>query len=153
MVGNENLLKYLLSSKKQSRHLCLGSHNTVDTHNFEIRDNFLYLTTGLSVKYNGSLEIQRRNTLANKCYFGLSRQLKIKLLFWRIKAKLFTLSYRLATLYRRLSCRMCNNTPVFGAVLADWSRGRRRPPAISKIRWRMTSLKEETNFKKRRNNH
>ncbi|WP_215796742.1 hypothetical protein, partial [Vibrio anguillarum] len=86
---NEDKTKYLLSSNKQSAHSRLGSHVTVDSHNFEVVDNFVYLGTSINNTNNVSLEIQRRITLANRCYFGLSRQLKSKVLSRRTKIKLY----------------------------------------------------------------
>ncbi|XP_054084799.1 uncharacterized protein LOC128921370 [Zeugodacus cucurbitae] len=71
LVVNEDKTKYLLSSNKQSAHSRLGSQVTVDTHNFEVVDNFVYLGTSINNTNNVSLEIQRRITLANRCYFGL----------------------------------------------------------------------------------
>ncbi|XP_054086050.1 putative uncharacterized transposon-derived protein F52C9.6 isoform X2 [Zeugodacus cucurbitae] len=89
LVVNEDKTKYLLSSNKQSAHSRLGSHVTVDSHNFEVVDNFVYLGTSINNTNNVSLEIQRRITLANRCYFGLSRQLKSKVLSRRTKIKLY----------------------------------------------------------------
>ncbi|XP_054089770.1 LINE-1 retrotransposable element ORF2 protein isoform X1 [Zeugodacus cucurbitae] len=86
---NEDKSKYLLSSSKQSAHSRLGSHVTVDSHNFEVVDNFVYLGTSINNTKNVSLEIQRRITLANRCYFGLSRQLNSKVLYRRTKIKLY----------------------------------------------------------------
>ncbi|XP_054089974.1 putative uncharacterized transposon-derived protein F52C9.6 isoform X1 [Zeugodacus cucurbitae] len=86
---NEDKTKYLLSSSKQSAHSRLGSHVTVDSHNFEVVDNFVYLGTSINNTNNVSLEIQRRITLANRCYFGLSRQLNSKVLSRRTKIKLY----------------------------------------------------------------
>ncbi|XP_054085666.1 LINE-1 retrotransposable element ORF2 protein isoform X1 [Zeugodacus cucurbitae] len=86
---NEDKTKYLLSSNKQSAHSRLGSHVTVDSHNFEVVDNFVYLGTSINNTNNVSLEIQRRITLANRCYFGLSRQLNSKVLSRRTKIKLY----------------------------------------------------------------
>ncbi|XP_049318579.1 LINE-1 retrotransposable element ORF2 protein isoform X1 [Bactrocera dorsalis] len=80
LAVNEGKTKYLLSSNKQSSHSRLGFHVTVDSHNFEVVDNFVYLGTSINTTNNVSLEIQRRITLANRCYFGLSRQLKSKVL-------------------------------------------------------------------------
>ncbi|XP_054091506.1 uncharacterized protein LOC105219282 isoform X2 [Zeugodacus cucurbitae] len=66
LVVNEDKTKYLLSSNKQSAHSRLGSHVTVDSHNFEVVDNFIYLGTSINSNNNVSLEIQRRITLANR---------------------------------------------------------------------------------------
>ncbi|XP_049315624.1 uncharacterized protein LOC125779109 [Bactrocera dorsalis] len=86
---NEDKTKYLLSSNKQSSHSRLGTHVTVDSHNFEVVDNFVYLGTSVNTTNNVSLEIQRRITLANRCYFGLSRQLRSKVLSRQTKTKLY----------------------------------------------------------------
>ena len=90
LVVNEDKTKYLLSSNKQSSHSRLGSHVTVDG---QIRsrdiDNFVYLETSINTKNNVSLVFQRRVTFVNRCLFGLSRQLKSKVLSRRTKTKLY----------------------------------------------------------------
>ena len=74
LVVNEDKTKYLLSSNKQSSHSRIGTHVTVDSYNFEVVKDFVYLGTSINTDNNVSLEIQRRISLANKCYFGLGRQ-------------------------------------------------------------------------------
>ena len=89
LVVNEDKTKYLLSAHKQSEHTRLGTHVTVDSYKFEKVDDFVYLGTSINTNNNVSLEIQRRITLANKCYFGLSRQLRSKVLSRRTKITLY----------------------------------------------------------------
>ncbi|XP_049306103.1 LINE-1 retrotransposable element ORF2 protein isoform X2 [Bactrocera dorsalis] len=88
LAVNEGNTKYLLSSNKQSSHSRLGTHVTVDSHNFEVVDNFVYLGTRVNTTNNVSLEIQRKITLANRCYLGLSKKLRSKVLSRRTKTKL-----------------------------------------------------------------
>ena len=89
LVVNEDKTKYLLSSNKQSAHSRIGTHVTVDSYNFEVVKDFVYLGTSINTDNNVSLEIQRRISLANKCYFGLSRQLSSKVLSRRTKLTLY----------------------------------------------------------------
>lgn len=78
LVVNEDKTKYLLLSNKQSSYSRPGSHVTVVSYNFELVDNFVCFGTSINTNNNISLEIQRRITLVNRCYFGLSIQLKSK---------------------------------------------------------------------------
>ncbi len=69
--------------------LAYRTHVTVDSYNFEVVKDFVYLGTSINTDNNVSLEIQRRISLANKCYFGLSRQLSSKVLSRRTKLTLY----------------------------------------------------------------
>ena len=86
---NEDKTKYLLSSIKQSSYSRLGWHVTVDRHNFEIVDNFDYFQTSINTNNNISLKIIHSITFANRCYFGLSRQLKSKVLSRWTKSNIY----------------------------------------------------------------
>ncbi len=69
LVVNEDKTKCLLSSNKQSRHSCIGTHVTVDSYDFKVVRDFVYLGTRIYTYNNVSLEIQRRtiHSLANMC--------------------------------------------------------------------------------------
>lgn len=56
--------KCLLSLNKQSH---LGSYATLDSHNFEAADSFVYLEIKIKTKNNNSLEIPRNTIFANIC--------------------------------------------------------------------------------------
>lgn len=88
LMVNEDKTKYLLSAAKQSSRL--GSSIQVGNHNFEVVKNFVYLGTQITNTNNVSEEIQRRIALANRCYFGLSRQLSSKALSRRTKLTMYT---------------------------------------------------------------
>ncbi|XP_060665808.1 uncharacterized protein LOC132798106, partial [Drosophila nasuta] len=49
----------------------LDSHVVADSYTFEVVKEFTYLGTAINTKNDVSLEIKRRITLANRCYFGL----------------------------------------------------------------------------------
>ena len=87
LAVNEDKTKYLLSTNKESRRL--GQHVTVDNYTFEVVKDFVYLGTSINTNNNVSLEIKRRITLANRCYFGLSRQLRSRALSRRTKLTLY----------------------------------------------------------------
>ncbi|XP_073814500.1 uncharacterized protein [Musca autumnalis] len=50
----------------------------VGTYNFEVVKDFVYLGTAINTTNNISCEIRRRIVLANRCYFGLSKQFRNK---------------------------------------------------------------------------
>ncbi|XP_062134127.1 uncharacterized protein LOC133850333 [Drosophila sulfurigaster albostrigata] len=56
---------------------------------FEVVKEFTYLGTAINTKNDVSLEIKRRITLANRCYFGLSRQMCNRDLSRRTKLALY----------------------------------------------------------------
>ena len=60
----------------------------VRTDNFEVVKDFIYLCSSINTDNDISLEIRRRITLANRCYFGLRKQLK-KALSWKTKICLY----------------------------------------------------------------
>ena len=57
----------------------------IDGCNFEVVKEFVYLGFSINTDNDISLDIRRRITLANRCYFGLRKQLSKKALSWRIK--------------------------------------------------------------------
>ena len=50
----------------------------IDNYAFEVVDNFVYLGSSANTTNNASLEIQRRLPVANRCSYGLNRQLSSK---------------------------------------------------------------------------
>ena len=60
----------------------MDSQITANSYSFDVVKEFIYLGTAINTNNDVSLEIKRRVTLANRCYFGLNRQLsatKVKL--------------------------------------------------------------------------
>ena len=55
----------------------------------EVVKDFVYLGSCISTDNDISLEIRRRITVANRCYFGLRKQLRKKALSWRTKICLY----------------------------------------------------------------
>ena len=87
LLVNQDKTKYMLSTKKQNYRL--GQHVKFDSYNFEVVKDFVYLGASINNTNNISLEIQRRITLANRCYFGLNRQLSSRALSRRTKLSLY----------------------------------------------------------------
>ena len=87
LAVNEDKMKYIISTHKQAARI--GPHVTIDSYAFEVVKDFVYLGTNINNNNNVSMEIRRRLTLANKCCFGLSRQLSSKALSRRTKLRLY----------------------------------------------------------------
>ena len=51
---------------------------TVNSYNFDVVKEFIYLGTAINTNNDVSLEIKRRVTLTYRCYFGLNRQLSTR---------------------------------------------------------------------------
>ena len=45
------------------------------SYNFDVVKEFIYLGTVINTNNDVSMEIKRKVTIANRCYFGLNRQL------------------------------------------------------------------------------
>ena len=58
----------------------LGISVEIDGYHFEVVKDFVYLGSSITTDNDLSLEIRRRITLANRCYFGLRKQLSKKVL-------------------------------------------------------------------------
>ena len=56
----------------------IGSQITADNYTFDIVKEFIYLGSVVNTKEDVSLEIKRRITLANRCYYGFNRQMSIR---------------------------------------------------------------------------
>ena len=52
----------------------IRSHITVNNYTFDIVKEFIYFGSGVTTKNDVSVEIERRITLENRCYYGLNRQ-------------------------------------------------------------------------------
>ena len=53
----------------------MRSHITANSYNIHVVKDFMYLGTTINTNHDVSLEIKRRKSIANSCYFGLNRQL------------------------------------------------------------------------------
>ena len=89
LVVNEGKTKYMLSSKKDAEHRRLGRSVPLGSRNFEVVKDFVYLGSAVNRDNNISTEIKRRITLANRCFFGLKRQLSNKALSRTTKVTLY----------------------------------------------------------------
>ena len=63
--------KLILST---ARDTSVGVSVQIDGYNFEFVKDFIYLGSSINSDNDISLEIRRRITLANRCYFGLRNQ-------------------------------------------------------------------------------
>ena len=70
LAVNESKTKFLLSTAK---HTSIGVSFEIDGYNFEVVKDFAYLGSSINTDNDISLEIRRRITLANICYFGLRK--------------------------------------------------------------------------------
>ena len=93
---NESKTKLLLSTAKYTS---IGVSVEIDGYNFEVVKDFVYLGYSINTDNDISLEIRRRNTLANRCYFGLRKQLSKEALSWRTKIYLYKSLILLILLY------------------------------------------------------
>ena len=85
LVVNEGKTKYMVSTSKESSMHQPGSTISVDTCNFEVVKEFIYLGANINSTNDISVEIRRRIMLANRCFYGLKKQLSSKLLSWNTK--------------------------------------------------------------------
>ncbi|XP_043064519.1 uncharacterized protein LOC122320475 [Drosophila ficusphila] len=69
LAVNMEKTKFMVCSSRESRRL--DSQLTAASYSFESVKEFIYLGTAVTGNNNVSLEIKRRITLANRCYFGL----------------------------------------------------------------------------------
>ena len=75
LAVNESKTKLLLSTAKDTS---IGVSVEIDGYNLEVVKDFVYLGSSINADNDISLEIRRRITLANRCYFGLRKQLSRK---------------------------------------------------------------------------
>ena len=72
LAVNECMTKYMLSTSGIVP--SMRSQITTNSYNFDAVKEFIYLSTAINTN-DVSLEIKRKVTPANRCYFGLKRQL------------------------------------------------------------------------------
>ena len=73
LTVNEGKTKYMFSISRDV--LRIVSRITADHYTFDTVKEFIYLGSAVTTKNDVSLEIKCRITLANRCYYGLNRQL------------------------------------------------------------------------------
>ena len=73
LAVNEGKTKYMFSTSRDVR--LIESRITIDNYTFDTVKEFIYLGSAVTNKNDVSLEIKRRITLANRCYYGLNGQL------------------------------------------------------------------------------
>ena len=73
LAVNEGKTKYMFSTSRDVRRI--DSRITVDNYTFDTVKEFIYLGSAVTTKNDINLEIKRRITLTNRCYFGLNGQL------------------------------------------------------------------------------
>ena len=132
---NDEKTKYMVAPSSDRQY---GPTVTINQHNFEVVDKFVYL--GSQVNSNNDIvdEIRRRVTLGNKCYFGLLTLLRSKAIHRNLKCMLYKTLIRPVVTYGSESWCMTNKEEqmlltferkilrtIFGPVL-DQNRWRRR---------------------------
>ena len=86
LAVNKSRTKMLLSTAKDTS---IGVSVEINGYDFEVVKDFVYVGFSINTDNDVSLEIRRRITLANRCYFGLRKQLSKKALSWRTKICLY----------------------------------------------------------------
>ena len=87
LMVNQAKTKYMHSTSQPTRRD--NSQLIAGEYAFEAVKDFVYLGSLVTQDNNISLEISRRIALANRCYFGLSKQMRSKALSRRTKLKLY----------------------------------------------------------------
>ena len=87
LAVNEGKTKYMLPTSGVVP--CKGSQITANSYNFDVVKDFICLGTDINTNNDVSLEIKRRVTHGNSCYFGLNRQLSSKDLSHATKLTLY----------------------------------------------------------------
>ena len=87
LMVNHEKTKYMHSTSRSTRRG--NSSIAAESYAFDSVKEFIYLGTAITQDNNISLEINRRISLANKCYFGLSRHMRSKALSRRTKTTLY----------------------------------------------------------------
>ena len=90
LVVNESRTKLLLPTAKDTS---IGVSVEIDGYTFEVVKDFVYLGSSINTDNDISLEIRRRITLANRCYFGLIKQLSKKASLGERRFVYISLSY------------------------------------------------------------
>ena len=73
LAVNESKTMYLLSSTDKAS--SIEESVEIGGYNFEVVKHFVYLGSSINTDNDISLQIRRRSTLANRCCFGLRKQL------------------------------------------------------------------------------
>ena len=76
LARNKGKTKYMFSTSRAMRRI--DSQITADNYTIDTVKEFIYLGSAVTTKIHVSLEIKRRITLANRCYYGLNGQLSNK---------------------------------------------------------------------------
>jgi hypothetical protein len=78
---NEKKTKYMLVSPKETLRQQIGEKLNIGEYNFDVGEQLIYRGGMGTAKGNdSSLEINRRIILANRCFYGLNKLMKAKLL-------------------------------------------------------------------------
>ena len=85
---DEGKTNYMVSKGKESNRT-IGSHINAGTYNFEVVEELIYLGGAVKSQNDVSSEILRWITVANRCYYGLSKQLCSRALSRKIKPTLY----------------------------------------------------------------
>ena len=73
LTVNEGKTKCMLSKSRGVR--CIDSQITTNNYTFDTVKEFIYFGSAVTTRNNVNLEIKRRVTLANRCYYRLNGQL------------------------------------------------------------------------------
>ena len=76
LAVNGEKTKLMVSTLKTSSRL--GPTVELENYSFEVVKNFIYLGTAINKTNDIRFEIQRRIVMADRCYYGLSKQFRNK---------------------------------------------------------------------------
>ncbi len=85
------------------------SHLQIENQQFEIVNEFVYLGALIRVDGDNSMEIKRRNMLANRCFFGLRKQLRSNQLTKKTKCAIYKTIIRPVLTYGSESWPLCRS--------------------------------------------
>ena len=85
LIANEGKPKYMLLTSRSAPRNQQQAESFADNLTSEAVSDFVYLGTAITSGNDTSLEIKRRITFANRCYYGLNTEIKSRVLSRKTK--------------------------------------------------------------------
>ena len=99
LIVNEGKTKYLLSTSRSVPTNQQQAELFADSFTFEADSDFICLGSAITSGNESNLEIKRRTILTNRCYYGLSTQMKSRVLSRKTNVTLYKTLIVLVLLY------------------------------------------------------
>jgi hypothetical protein len=96
---NEQKTKYMIAARNDRTIRDMGQSAAIGDNHFEVVKEFVYLGSLMTPTNDVSLEIQRKIQTANRCFFGLRKQLQLSQLSRRTKFAIHKILIRPVLLY------------------------------------------------------